>query len=371
MIPIYIPYLDKYKNSALMAISTNWISNYGIFVKNSEEKLKSILNVKHCILMNNGTAATHCLLLALKYKHPNIKKIYVPNNVFIAPWNCVLMEYSKTNIDVMKINPNTLNIDTSEEYIKGLDKDSAVLIVHNLGNIVNVPRLKRMRPDIIFIEDNCEGNFGKYEDIYSGTSASSLCSAVSFYANKTLTTGEGGAFFTNDGKVYEYIKSIYSHGMTNVRYIHNKLAYNYRMTNVQAAFLYDQLNDLDHILTLKENLFKNYDKFLEKALKESKIKKIESEENTVSANWMYCIIIPELDFLCLETYMNEKMIQIRPFFYDIRKHDHLKDIKVDYSEITNRGVMLPSYPGLKEEQQEYIINCLNEYLVVQCCKDCI
>jgi dTDP-4-amino-4,6-dideoxygalactose transaminase len=65
MIPIYIPYIDKYKNSAISAIESNWVSNYGIFVKNSEEKLKSILNVKHCILMNNGTATTHCLLLAL------------------------------------------------------------------------------------------------------------------------------------------------------------------------------------------------------------------------------------------------------------------------------------------------------------------
>jgi len=362
MIPIYIPYLDKYKNSALIAISTNWISNYGVFVKNAEEKLKKILNVKYCILMNNGTAATHCLLLALKHQYPNIKKIYIPNNVFIAPWNCVLMEYQKENIEVMKTNPLTLNMDTSEEYIKGLEKNSAVLIVHNLGNIVNVPRLKRIRPDIIFMEDNCEGNFGKYEDIYSGTSASSLCSAVSFYANKTLTTGEGGAFFTNDDKVYEYIKSIYSHGMTNVRYIHNKLAYNYRMTNVQAAFLYDQLNDLDHILTLKENLFKNYDKLLEKALKEGKIIKLESEENTLSATWMYCIIIHGIDFKNFELYMNEKLIQVRPFFYDIRKHDHLKDIKVDYSEITNSGIMLPSYPGLKGEQQEYIINFLVEYL---------
>lgn len=365
MIPIYIPYLDKYKNSALMAISTNWISNYGIFVKNSEEKLKNILNIKHCILMNNGTAATHCLLLALKYKHPNIKKIYVPNNVFIAPWNCVLIEYSKNNIEVMKINPNTLNIDTSEEYIKSLDKNSAVLIVHNLGNIVNVPRLKRIRPDIIFVEDNCEGNFGKYEEIYSGTSTDSLCSSVSFYANKTLTTGEGGAFFTNDDNTYEYIKSIYSHGMTNERYIHNKVAYNYRMTNVQAAFLYDQLNDLDHILTLKENLFKNYDKLLKKNIDEGQIVKIKREENTVSANWMYCIIIPNLKFKHMENYMNEKMIQIRPLFYDIRKHDHLKDINIDYPEIINNGVMLPSYPGLKQEHQEYIFNCLNEYLLIK------
>ena len=66
----------------------------------------------------------------------------------------------------------------------------------------------------------------------------------------------------------------------------------------------------------------------------------------------------------MENYMNEKMIQIRPFFYDIRKHDHLKDINIDYPEITRIGIMLPSYPGLKVEKQEYIINCLNEYLVM-------
>lgn len=362
MIPIYIPYIDKYKKSAEVAINTSWISNYGIFIKNSEDKLKNLLNIKHCILMNNGTAATHCLLLALKYKYPNIKKIYIPNNVFIAPWNCILMEYDKDDLEVMKTNPLTLNIDTSEEYIKSLEKDSAVLIVHNLGNIVNVPRLKRIRPDLIFMEDNCEGNFGKYEGIYSGTSESSLCSAVSFYANKTLTTGEGGAFFTNDDETYEYIKSIYSHGMTDTRYIHNKIAYNYRMTNVQAGFLYDQLNDLDHILSIKEKLFKNYDKLLEKSLEEGKVIKLEIENNTVSANWMYCIVICGLDFKSLENYMNEKMVQIRPFFYDIRKHDHLKNIKVDYPEITNTGIMLPSYPELNAEQQEYIINCLNEYL---------
>ena len=154
-----------------------------------------------------------------------------------------------------------------------------------------MPRLKRMRPDIIFIEDNCEGIFGKYEGCYSGTSEASLCSAVSFYANKTLTTGEGGAFFTNDNKIYEYIKSIYSHGMTNERYIHDKVAYNYRMTNIEAGFLYDQLNDLQHILSLKEKIFKKYDILLKKHINNGKIIKITNEENTVSATWMYCIII--------------------------------------------------------------------------------
>jgi len=365
MIPIYIPYINKYKKSAIKAIEDNWISNYGINVKNSEEKIKEILNVKYAILMNIGTAATHCLFLSLKFKYPKINKIYVPNNVFIAPWNCALMEYTKEQLSVMRINEETLNIDTNEEYIKSLDKNSCILIVHNLGNIINVPRLKRIRPDIIFIEDNCEGLFGKYENIYSGISDATLCSAVSFYANKTLTTGEGGAFFTNDYKVYKYIKSIYNHGMSKERYIHENLAYNYRMTNIQAGFLYDQLNDLKHILELKQNIFNNYDKLLIKYIKNNKIIKIKTENNTISAIWMYCIIINDLNFKDFEIYMNEKLIQIRPFFYDIRKHSHLKDIKVDYKEcnITNYGVMLPSYPELEYEKQIYICNCINEYLI--------
>ena len=364
MIPIYIPYINRYTSSALEAISKNWISNYGIFVTNAEEKFRTIMDVKHCILMNNGTAATHCLLLAIKYKYPQINTIYLPNNVFIAPLNCTLMEYSKENIKIMKMNTETLNINTSEEYFKSLDENSCVFIVHNMGNIVNVPRLKRIRPDIIFIEDNCEGYFGKYENIYSGTSKASLCSSVSFYANKTLTTGEGGAFLTNDDEVYKYIRSIYSHAMTEERYIHDKIAYNYRMTNIQAGFLYNQLNDLDHILELKRNLFSNYDKLLEPLIVNGKIKKISTEKDTISATWMYCIIIPNSDFNSIENFMAEKMVQIRPFFYDIRRHKHLQDIKCDYPEIdvNNKGIMLPSYPELSKEQQEYISNCLNENL---------
>lgn len=364
MIPIYIPYIEKYKGLAIKAIESSWISNYGINIKNAEEKIKSLLNVKYCVLMNNGTSATHCLFLALKFKYPNINKIYVPNNVFVAPWNCALMEYEKTNLEVMKTNSETLNIETNEEYIKTLEKNSCVLIVHNLGNVINVPRLKRIRPDLIFIEDNCEGLFGKYDGEFSGSSKSSLCSAVSFYANKSLTTGEGGAFFTNNKDVYEYIKSCYSHGMTEERYIHDRVAYNYRMTNIQAGFLYEQLIDIDHILSLKKKLFDNYDKYFEKCIEQNIIKKIKAEPNTIAANWMYCIIIEDLDYSKIEKYMNEKLIQIRPFFYDIRKHKHLQDISIDYDEVEvfKNGLMLPSYPGLEKDKQEYITNCVKEYL---------
>ena len=365
MIPIYKPYLTKYKSSSIQAISDEWISNYGMYVPLSEEKLCEIYKSKFCILTNNGTSATHCLFLALKYRYPDIKTIYVPNNVFVAAWNCALMEYDKSQLKVMKMNPDTFNIDTSEEYIKSLEKNACILIVHNLGNIVNVPRLKRLRPDLIFIEDNCEGFFGKYENKYSGTSIDCMCSSISFYANKTLTTGEGGAFLTNDNDIYLYIKSIYSHGMSEERYIHNFIAYNYRMTNIQAALLYEQLKDVKHIIDLKRDIFKNYDMLFDLLIQEKSIVKIQQEHDTVQADWMYCIIIPRINFKRLECFLDDHKVQIRPFFYDIRRHKHLSDIHVDYDEVLQYkyGIMLPSFPELTIEEQTYVANCIKKYIL--------
>lgn len=359
MIPIYKPYINKYKNSAIDAINSEWISNHGKYIELSSNKLKSIIGSKYCILMNNGTSATHCLFKALKYKYPNITKIYVPNNVFVAPWNCCLMEFSNDQVEVMKMDCTTLNIDTSEEYISSLENNSAICIVHNLGNIINVPRLKRIRPDLIFIEDNCEGLFGKYEGQYSGTV--SLCSSVSFYGNKTITTGEGGAFFTDDYDLYKYINNIYSHGMTNKRYIHCNIATNFRMTNVQAGFLYDQLIDIEHILELKNIVFNNYDNLLENLIDTNKIIKIKSEDNTEHSKWMYSIIIPSKSFEEIEEFMKNNGIEVRPFFYDIHEHTHLTHITNNFNSILNTtisGCILPSYPELTYKEQILITNTI-------------
>lgn len=365
MIPIYIPYISNYKTSAIKAINDEWISNHGINVELANTKLKEFLNMKYSILMNNGTSATQCLIYALKYKYPNLNKIYIPNNVFISPINCVVNLYNENIIEVMKIDKNTLNIDVSEEYINSLDKNAAVLIVHNLGNIINVPKLKRLRPDLIFVEDNCEGIFGKYENYYSGTT--SLCSALSFYGNKTITTGEGGAFLTNDIDLYKYILKLYSHGMTNIKYIHDVPGNNYRMTNVAAGFLYDQLNDINHILEKKKQIFTNYKKLIQSNNNNkfnNKIINIKNEENTNCSKWMFCMIIKDLNYSHFEKFMNNKNISIRPLFYDLRKHKHLTNLKYKYDEIKifNNGFMLPSYPQLTYEQQNFIINTISNYI---------
>jgi perosamine synthetase len=368
MIPIYKPYLAPYKSSALKAIEDEWISNHGIYVDLATNALKELLGAKYCILMNNGTSTTHCLFKALKFKYPHISKLYVPNNVFIAPWNCALLEYTSEQLEVVKLDPLTMNMETSESYIKTLEENAAVVIVHNLGNIVNVPRLKRLRPDLIFVEDNCEGLFGKYEDQYSGSSEASLCSAVSFYGNKTITTGEGGAFFTNDFDVYKFMKTYYSHGMSDVRYVHCIEGTNYRMTNIQAGFLYDQLNDIHTILQMKSRVYNTYKSLLTPHIESGSVRLLSHEPHTEHSHWIFSLFISGLNYNDFERYMNDKNVQVRPLFYDIHAHVHLQDIHKHESssnQSISSGCMIPSYPELTTEEQMYIVHCINEYILLK------
>ena len=370
MINIYEPNIQYYQTSAIDAIHSGWISNHGKYIQLATDKLKQILNSKYAILMANGTCATHAIFLALNFKYPNINKIYVPNNAYVAVWNSALMVYNIDQLEVMKMDINTWNINTDEEYIKSLDVGAAVLIVHNLGNIVNVPRLKKFRPDLIFIEDNCEGLFGKYENIFSGTSEDILCSSCSFYGNKIITTGEGGAFLTNHKDVYEYILKVYSQGMSSTRYLHDVHAYNYRMTNIQAAFLYDQLNDIENILNNKRKLFENYESRLFSLIQENKVKLFEKEMNTENSHWIFALRIVGNTKSIDETsaFFKDNGIDIRPFFYPINKHGHLSSIentdKIS-TILNNEIIMIPSSPSITIEQQQKVVDTIRQFILFQ------
>jgi perosamine synthetase len=367
MINIYNPNICDFSESAINAIKSGWISNHGEYVKKSTDIFRNYLNIKHVILMANGTCATHGLFIALKYKYPDLKKIYVPNNCYIAAWNCLLMEYDNKIMEVMNMDIDTWNIKTDENYIKSLDYGAAVLIVHNLGNVINVPRLKNMRPDLIFVEDNCEGLFGKYDNISSGTSESSLCASVSFYGNKIITTGEGGAFLTNDTDLYNYMAKVYSQGLSSTRYLHDVHAYNYRMTNVQAAFLYDQLNNIEIILANKKRIFDYYEELLQTLILNNKVKLFKKEENTQNSNWIFSLRIVDNPLTIEETYdfFRAKEIDTRPFFYPINKHGHLKDINfnddISYK-LNSEVLMIPSSPDITIKEQEYIVDCINQFI---------
>jgi perosamine synthetase len=342
MIPIYTPRIST--ESAKDALESGWISSQGPYLEKARHALSSVLGVPYVVLMNNGTSATHMLLKALKFKHPDVTTIYAPNNVFVAVWNTILYEYPADAMKILEMDPTTLNMRTDESYIQSLDRGAAVMIVHNVGNIINVPRLKRLRPDLIFIEDNCEGLFGKYEGIYSGTSPASLCSAVSFFANKTITCGEGGAFFTHDKELYDYIHCSIHHGASAERYVYDVLGYNYRMTNIQAALLYDQLLHVEVVRADKHAIFEEYSRQLK-----GHVVLPMPEADTTPSEWMFVCGV-KADYAQLHEYMAKHGVDIRPFFYGITKHTHLHHIDCPTMPLEYTYIMLPSYPDLTVDQ---------------------
>ncbi len=354
--PIYNPYLlknsKKYVNKAL---DDNWISFKGEFVKKAEEKLQELLNIKHVLLTNSGTSATHCLIKSIKWKYPECNKIYIPDNCFIAVYNVVLMEFYSRDIVVIPTDPNTLNLDLN--YIDKMDYNSALFLVHNIGNIIPIDIIKKRRPDIIIVEDNCEGFMGKYDNDYSGTQ--SLCSSISFFANKHITCGEGGAFCTNDTKLYEFIKIFSRQGITNIKYKYNILGHNYRLSNINAAVLFSQINYLEEIINKKKIIFKMYEKYLKNV--DFSIK----HPNTEHSYWMFCIKFKkQINFNHFETYMKENNIEIRQFFFHYKEHNHLQNLKMIENvnhKLENYVVILPSYPDLNETEIKYISFRVNNY----------
>ena len=292
---------------------------------------------------------------------PHIKKIIVPNNVYVAAWNYFLFdkEYELVPIDA---DLDTWNFDLNKlESV--IDEDSAVLIVHNIGNVIDVPMLKNRFPNTIFIEDNCEGFLGKYGDKYTGTD--SFASSISFFGNKTLTSGEGGAFITNDCDVFEYINKIKSQGQSNEKFIHDVLGYNYRMTNVQAAILLGQLECIDEIKVKKHRIFQQYKSIFENE-KSISIQKI--EEGTTHSEWMFGMRFNEFTSeqkKDLELHLFKMGIDTRPMFYEMKKHDYLSHIENQDSvakQLNDQCLILPSFPQLTESQVTFIGGKILKYI---------
>ncbi|HRH66896.1 MAG TPA: DegT/DnrJ/EryC1/StrS aminotransferase family protein [Bacteroidia bacterium] len=364
MLPIYQPYLPKeclrYAHDAL---DSTWISSQGVYIDKAKEKLKEIVGSKYVIMVNNGTCATHMLALGLKFKYPHVRKIIVPNNVYVAAWNSFLFSGGFDFITV-DADEHTWNIDHNKIPVP--DEETAFLVVHNLGNIVNVPALKKRFPKMLIVEDNCEGLFGKYNGQFSGTR--SLMASVSFFGNKTITSGEGGAVFTQDESLFEYLNSVRGQGQSSVRYIHDKLGYNYRMTNIQAALLYGQLEILPEIRERKRVVFDLYTQELKDV---EGIRLQQTEPDTEHAQWMFALRFEKFNQQKkrnLELFLFENNIETRPMFYAINQHAHLHQYATG-NEVADRlnhqCLILPSFPELTKSQILTVTRKIKEFMRTQ------
>lgn len=361
MIRIYEPY--KISNSTQRVADSLANSELTIGRADYKEACSRISSL-HCDLpavpVFNGTCATHLTYKALKEKLPSLKRIVVPNNVYVAAWNSMLFDGDDIDLIPVDCDLETWCVDTKKltSVLKGMDPDdTGIMIVHNIGGIVNVPRLQSANPGFVFIEDNCEGFLGTYDGKPSGTA--SLASSLSFYANKTITCAEGGALILNvegsGDKVYRY----HCQGQTNDRYVHDMIAHNYRMTNIQASMLLGQLDILEEIKKEKERVREFYKKELSSHFVFQK-----EEEGTTHSGWMVAVRVPGFNYH-KEIDDNKLGFETRPMFYPMSKHSHLRRFanpgdEKNASILSQEVFMIPSHPALKTEDLEKITRELNK-----------
>jgi len=357
MIPVYKPYLPNHVTKYVHdAIDSSWISSSGEYINKTTDKLKELFGYKYVLLTNNGTTAGHLMAIGLNYKF-KITKIVVPNNVYIAAWNAFKMN-PIYDFEVIDSNLDTWCGDY-DKFLENNPENNNILIVSNINSIINVPYLKNKYPNNIFIEDNCEGFLGKYNNKYTGTE--SYISTVSFFGNKNITSGEGGAVMFSDDNLFDYLNSTRCQGYTNEKFIFDKLGYNYRMTNVQAAILYGQLLHIDEIIQMKQFVFDMYKKLLKD---EENIIIQNTDYNTETSNWMFGIRFKNFNLIKLrelELELYENGIETRRMFPPITYHKHYKNEICDILNtklIYETSLILPSYPELNKSQINKITDIL-------------
>jgi perosamine synthetase len=366
MIPIYRPYSAKNTKKYLnQVVDDNWFTHGGYFNRAVEEKLKDISGSKYVLLLNNGTSATHLLSKAL-FKKRQIKKVICPNGVYVAAWNSFLFDRN-VKLELLDLDPYTWNYDKNilEQKLASEDPSTtAVLVVHNIGN-----PFEFNFGNFLTVEDNCEGFLGKYHDgVLTGTKC--LASSVSFFGNKNITCGEGGAVFTNDTAVYEYISAIHGQGQSNTRFSHSELGNNFRMTNLASAVLYSQLENLDEIMEKKEKLFNAYKKAFEN---NEKLEPQKIENGNIHSRWMFGLRIMDSKYPEAMKFFYENGVETRPMFYSASDQPYLTSfietgiVTVNSEKITKKlneeVVILPSYPDLSLDEFNHVINTVNNYII--------
>lgn len=357
-IQVYQPYLsDNQKKYVLDCLDTNWISSKGKYLSEFETQFSNYINIKNSVAVSNGTTALHTSLLALGIGQGD--EVIVPTFTYIASVNSIA--YTGATPVFVDIDEETWQINVNEIEQKITKKTKAIMAVHLYGHPVEMDSLLKLakKYNLKIIEDCAEAIGSYYYNNHVGTLGHISC--FSFFGNKTITCGEGGMVCTNDDEIAKKVKKIKGQGLAEEKeYWHDLIGYNYRMTNIQAAIGLSQLEEIYTILKIKQNILNTYKKYLN--IKYVSVQ--QTKPNCINGNWMVNILTKsEKDRDFLRSFLSEKSIETRPFFYPIHTMKMYKTSErfPISTIISSRGLNLPSSPNLTEDQIIYICNCINEF----------
>lgn len=367
MIPVNEPLLNGNEKKYLIeCIDSGWISSEGPFVSKFEEIFSCYVGLKHGVAVCNGTAALEVAMAAIDLK-PG-EEVIIPTFTIIS---CALAVLRRGGIPVLvDVEPDTWCMNINQVKDKITSKTRAIMPVHMYGHPVDMDPIMDLaeKYKLFVIEDAAEAHGAEYKGRKCGSLGHINC--FSFYANKIITTGEGGMLVTNDDKLAEraqlHRNLCFKEGR---RFYHDELGGNYRMTNLQAAVGAAQMERIEEFLKIKRRNGAVYNRLLSGV---DLIQKPVEKEWAKNVYWMYGIVLDEKSRFNAEgfaTRLKEKGIGTRPFFLGVHEQPIFHKMglfKNEYypvsEKLSRQGLYLPSGLTLSEEQITIAVEAVKDLM---------
>ena len=362
--PVSKPYITKKDIFAVnKTLKSGWISSSGTETKKFESEFSKFVDRKYSITVANGTAALEIAVKALGIKKDD--EVLIPNFTIISNALAVIRQQAKPVLIDCDLENWNVKIEDIEKKIT--KKTKAIIVTHIYSFPNDMDKILKIckKHNILIIEDAAEVLGLSYKNKKCGSFGD--LSTFSFYANKQVTTGEGGMISVNSEKLYKKCNSLKNlcFGKIN-RFNHDDLGWNYRLTNIQAAL------GLSHIKnTIRKKMeIGNY--YYEK-LKFNNNIQILPPFNSFSKNiyWVVGILIKNKKMTALN--LSKKLlkfgIETRPFFWPMHQQSIFKKLKLFKNQnypnstyLSKYGLYLPSYFLLKKREINKISNVINKIL---------
>jgi perosamine synthetase len=256
-IPLSSPDITDQEINAVVEVLKTTTLSLGPKIKEFEENIAKYIGAKYAVAVNSGTSALHLAVKSLDISDGD-EVITTPFS-FIASSNCMLFERAKPIF--VDIREDTMNIDETKMEKVLTSRTKAVLPVHVFGYPCEMDKLTKLTKDhgLAMIEDACEAIGAEYKGKKAGSFAD--CSVFAFYPNKQMTTGEGGVLVTDREDIYKLSSSLRNQGRDDgMKWLaHNRLGYNYRLSDINCALGIVQLSRIEEMLNKRvkvANLYK-------------------------------------------------------------------------------------------------------------------
>jgi len=366
-IPLASPNINQEEtNLVLDCLNTNMISSIGKYVKQFENDFTSYIDSKHSIVVSNGTQALALALLASGISAGD--EVIVPDLTFAATANAVIQIGAIPVLVDVEIETWNINVELIKLAIT--KKTKAIIPVHLYGLPCNMIEINFLAEEngLKVIEDAAEALGSEYQ---AGKKVGSLgnFAIFSFFANKIMSTGEGGMVTINNEVDIERIFKIRSHGMSTInKYWHDIWGTNMRITNLQAAVGVAQLRKLDSFLKKKIIIQKNYLDFFNDKLSEHVTYNRSEYAGSLNSHWLSCFKVDQSKVKNLSAYLAGNLVETRPFFHPLHVQPIFSKLKTvsfgdnwNSSEIHKTGICLPSGTTLTESNQSRICNLISDF----------